>query len=153
MRQRETSKYQRPLVFVLTQSAPSDEVRVAQRVLGVAQGGAVFGGDPPARGAKDRMAGGGVPFHGRAEARIDVGLARGQQTELQRTTGIFQFGQGAAIEKRRQGLGVAVAPARQNRDAVRRHVADLDRLGRAAAAGARRADADDAGIGVVSAGA
>ena len=56
-------------------------------------------GDLAAGGDQDALAGGGVPFHGAAEARIDVGLALGHQTELQGTAGSFPVGHRTAAQQ------------------------------------------------------
>src|SRR5690625_2189941 len=41
----------------------------------------------PAGGVQHRMAGGRIPFHGPAETRIEIRLARSQQAEFERGTG------------------------------------------------------------------
>src|SRR4029079_8420070 len=66
--------------------APSDETCVAQATLGLAVTElAAVGGDHRAACREQHgMAGGGVPFHGRAEARIDIGIAARDLQELQR---------------------------------------------------------------------
>ena len=51
----------------------------------------------PAAGAEEhRLAGGGVPFHGAAEPGVEVGLAGGDEAELERGAGGAEVGDGVA---------------------------------------------------------
>ena len=79
--------------------AERDEVAVEQRVaLVVAQRAAARIQHRAARGLEDGLAGGGVPFAGRPEARIQVDPALGDPAELQRRTAAHHFAAGQRIE-------------------------------------------------------
>src|SRR5690606_6587466 len=56
-----------------------DEGRVREAGRAVEERRAVARGDPAARGGEHGVAGRGVPLHGAAEARVEVGLALGDQ--------------------------------------------------------------------------
>src|SRR5579863_2029381 len=86
--------------------APGEEAVVLEAGLAVAEPGAVEGFDAAAGGFEDRLAGGGVPFHRRAEARVEVALAGGDQAEfegaaaqppLPHRVGLQKFAEAAAV--------------------------------------------------------
>src|SRR5580704_2299053 len=64
--------------------APGEEAVVLQIVLAVMQRAAFHPHHRAAGGFEDRLAGGGVPFHRRAVARVEVGLARREHAEFER---------------------------------------------------------------------
>src|SRR5580704_8949703 len=70
-------------------AAPGDESRVLESgiFLSVAQRRSVEAEHAAPRSVQDGMAGGRIPFHGGGEARIDIGVAAGNQAELQRRAG------------------------------------------------------------------
>ena len=82
----------------------------ATRGVAVAERCAVERRDGAAGREQHGMTGGGVPFHGRAEARVDVGGAAGDGAEFQRRAGVGAFGDTVAAEER-FSLGVAVGSA------------------------------------------
>src|SRR3546814_10113826 len=69
--------------FGLT-AAVSDKGRVREAGLRIQERVALDGGDAPAGGGEHRVAGGGVPFHGRAEARVEVSVPGRDEAEFQR---------------------------------------------------------------------
>src|SRR5258708_33303526 len=71
-----------------------NEPRIAEPVLAVAEGGAVERRHAAAGGEENGVAGGGVPFHRRAEARVEVGFAGGGQDELDRAAATWPLGGG-----------------------------------------------------------
>src|SRR5882724_3729231 len=64
-----------------------NEVRIVESRLAVCELGAVERRDPPARRDDDGVSGGGIPFHGAAKPRIEIGDALGDEAELQRAAG------------------------------------------------------------------
>src|SRR6266852_7106188 len=74
--------------------AAGNEMRIGETRLAVDQRPAVGRHHLAAGRLQDALAGRGVPFVGRAEARIDVGLALGDQAEFQRRTGLDALGDG-----------------------------------------------------------
>src|SRR5947209_3160205 len=56
--------------------APGEEAVVFEARLAVSERGAVETEDKAAGGFEHRLAGGGVPFHRRAEARVEISFAR-----------------------------------------------------------------------------
>src|SRR6185503_7845274 len=73
-----------------------DEMRVAEARLAIDQRLAVGRHDLAARRLEHALAGGGIPFVGRAEAWIDIGLALGDQAELERRARLLALGDGEA---------------------------------------------------------
>src|SRR5882724_3994936 len=115
--------------------AAGDEVWVAEAELAVEQGAAVGGHDLAARRLEHALARCGVPFVGRAEARINVGLALGDQAELQRRAGLDALGYGKPVVAE-PDVEVAVdrvAAARARDQPFRRRLARPDRRKGAAA--------------------
>src|SRR6185437_8474247 len=66
------------------QGPARDEERVAEIRLAVGERLTARGEHLAASGCQHRVSGGRVPFHGGAQARIEVGLAGSDQAELQR---------------------------------------------------------------------
>src|SRR5689334_1562844 len=64
--------------------SPGDEVAVAEAGLAVDEGLAFEAGDGTTGGSEHGVAGSRVPFHGGADARVDVGGAAGHEAELER---------------------------------------------------------------------
>src|SRR5258708_10520715 len=85
---------QRPIDLLLRPAAPGDEPLVLESgiSLSVAQRRSVEAEHAAPGGIQDGMAGGRVPFHGGGEARIDIGIAAGNQAEFQGRTGTLDFG-------------------------------------------------------------
>src|SRR5580692_12256185 len=96
-------------------AAPGDESRVLESgiFLSVAQRRSIEAEHAAPGGVQDGMAGGRVPFHGGGEARIDIGVAAGNQAEFQRGAGTLQVGDrrsrqpllGLRVEMRAAGEG------------------------------------------------
>src|ERR1700722_16793869 len=58
------------------QLAAGNEMGIAQPALTVGHGGPTGGQHTTARGDQHRLSGGGIPFHGGSETRIEIGLPR-----------------------------------------------------------------------------
>jgi len=123
-----------------------DEVRIVESRLAVCELGAVERRDPPARRDDDGVSGGGIPFHGAAKPRIEIGDALGDEAELQRAAGGAVAAHAFGLQERLHGLGVAMGATRQDDDAIARDLARRDGARRAGAALARDAR-NDAAIG------
>src|SRR5690348_14733874 len=87
-------------------AAPGEKAVVFEAGLAVGERRAVERRDMAAGGFEHRLAGGGVPFHRRAEARIEVALAGGDQAEFERAAALpaplhlvilQEFGEPAAV--------------------------------------------------------
>src|SRR5215470_14699158 len=66
-------------------AAPGEKAVVLEAGLAVRERGAVQCFDPAAGGFEDRLASRSIPFHRRAEARVEVGLARCDDAEFEST--------------------------------------------------------------------
>src|SRR5439155_25830779 len=96
----------------------------------VAEGTIVGGDDLAARRLEHALARRGVPFVGRTEARVDVGLALGDHAELQRRARLDALGDGEAVVAK-PDVEVAVdgmAAACGRDQPIGRRGAGLDRL-------------------------
>src|SRR5258708_6278331 len=85
---------QRPIDLLLRPAAPGDKSLILEsRIsLSVAQRRSIQAEHAAPGGIQDGMAGGRIPFHGGGEARIDIGIAAGNQAELQGGAGALRFG-------------------------------------------------------------
>src|SRR5581483_9346580 len=116
-------------------------------VLAVGERAAFYADDTAAGGFEDRLAGRGVPFHRRAEARIEVGLARCQHAEFERAAAADPFEDRAALEIFGEAAAVVVSAAVDDGEPVRRRRPRADRLRRAAVLDADRRAGAMGGIG------
>ena len=79
-----------------------------------------------AGGFQHRLGGGGVPFHGAAEARVEIGGALGDAAEFQRRAHVLGDGDGAAGEIRLHPRMPRGTAGRDQRHALRRRWAATD---------------------------
>src|SRR5215470_6332578 len=99
-------------------TAARHEMWILEPRLAVGQIGAGERRDAPARRDYDRMAGGGIPFHGAAEPRIEIGDAFRDEAELERATGRAMTTDPLLLQKGVHCLGVSMRTARQHDDAI-----------------------------------
>ena len=77
----------------------ADEGGVGPSGLAVGQGGALHVAELAAGGFEDGLGGGGVPFHGGAEAGVEVGGAFRDADDLEGGADVDDAGDGAAVEE------------------------------------------------------
>ena len=68
------------------------------------------------------MAGGGVPLHRRAEARVEIGFARGDYAEFEGAAAFLALAHRIILQKFGEPPAVLVRPAVDHDEAVRRRV-------------------------------
>ncbi|KDX38553.1 hypothetical protein AC96_5203 [Escherichia coli 2-156-04_S4_C2] len=107
--------------------ASGGEMRVVQAGLAVAQRHAVEVAHFATGGAQDRVAGGDVPFHGAAQAWVEVGLPRRQQAQLQRRAGAHRGRHPPPRQECVEGGGIAMGTTGDHRQPRFRHRAAVDR--------------------------
>src|SRR6185437_15330899 len=127
-------------------AAACNEIRIEETRLAIAQGLAVERHRAAARRPEDRLAGGGIPFHGVAEARVIIRLARGEQAEFDGAAGDAPLGTGQRREICRKPRLVDMRAAMHDDGAARRCGTRRDRLGCGAAALAARGAGAGCGI-------
>src|SRR6185437_12911791 len=113
-------------------AAPGEEGVVFEVVLAVGERAALDAHDRTASGFEDRLTGGGVPFHRRAEARVEIGLTRRQHAEFKRAAAADPFEDRAALEVFGEAAAVVVGAAVDDREARWGGRPGADLLGRAA---------------------
>src|SRR5581483_7412049 len=92
-------------------SPPGEKPLVLEARLAVGERGAVERGDRAAGGFEHRLAGGGVPLHRRAEARVEIGLAGGEHAEFEGAAADAPLLDRAALEILGEAAAVFVAAA------------------------------------------
>src|SRR3954447_8702977 len=85
--------------------APGEKAVVLEAGLAVGKRCAIEAEDITAGGFEHRLAGAGVPFHRRTEARVEIGLAGGQHAEFQSAAADIAFEDRLVLEKIRRGGG------------------------------------------------
>ena len=81
---------------------------------------------PATGGAHNRVAGGDVPLHGAAQARVQVGFAGGNQADLERGAGVAEMGDFLAVEEGGERFGIGVGAAGDDGEAFFRDGSDGD---------------------------
>src|SRR5258708_25280407 len=84
------------------QAAPGNEAGILEAALAVAKPAAVELGHAAAGGLDDGVTRRGVPFHGAAEARIEIGLAGGQDAEFDGAAGALDLAHPVVLQQRIQ---------------------------------------------------
>src|SRR5215831_11160791 len=108
-----------PMRLARGAAAPGEEAVVLEAGLAVGERGAVQCFDPPAGGFEDGLAGRGVPFHRRAEARVEVGLAGGDDAEFERAAAALALAHRIIGEKLGKPAAVLVRAAVDDDEPVR----------------------------------
>src|SRR5437870_2327136 len=129
-------------------AAPGEEAVVLEAGFAVGQGGAGQGLDAAAGGFENGLAGRGVPLHRRAEARVEVALAGGDDAEFERAAAALARLHRIILQKFGEASAVLVRAAVDDDEPVRRR-ARMDPLGRAATAAAGRGARTARGVGQV----
>src|SRR4029077_9306413 len=80
-------------------AAPGEEAVVFEAGFAIGEGGASEGFDAAAGGFENSLAGRGVPLHRRAEARVEVGSAGGDDTEFEGAAAALAFAHRIVGEK------------------------------------------------------
>src|SRR5439155_17881964 len=117
-------------------ATPGDEAVVLEAGFAVGQGGAGQGFDAAAGGFENGLAGRGVPLHRRAEARVHIALAGGDDAEFEGAAAALARLDRISRQKLGEPAAVLVRAAVDDDEPVGRREARLDRLGGAAAAAA-----------------
>src|SRR6266496_1037350 len=108
--------------------APGEEAVVLEPGLAVAKWLAGHVEDVAAGGFEHRLAGGGVPLHRRAEARVEIRLAPRQNAEFEGAAAFQPFEHAPVLEILCETAAVLVAAAVDDDNSVRRRRARPDRL-------------------------
>src|SRR6185436_12336817 len=87
------------------------------------------GFDPATSGFENGLPGGGIPFHRRAEARVEVALAGGDDAEFQRAAAALTRLHGIILQELGEPPAVFVRSTVDHDKPVRRRDARLDQLG------------------------
>src|SRR5437773_1341840 len=99
--------------------APGQEPVVLEPGLAVAERPAGQVEDLAAGGFEHRLAGGGVPFHRRAEARVEIRFARGEHAEFEGAAAFQPFEHRPVLEILGEAAAVLVAAAVDDDDPIR----------------------------------
>ena len=109
-------------------AAPGEKAVVLEAGLAVGKRLASKGLDAAAGGFEDRLAGCGVPFHRRAETRVEVGFAGGDDAEFKGAAAAFARLYWIILQKLGEPAAVLVRTAVDDDEPVRR-TARANRLG------------------------
>src|SRR5271163_2321074 len=131
----------------LPSGTPGEKAIVLEAGLAVDERGPGEGFDPAARRFEDGLPGGCVPFHRRAEARVEVGFARGDHAEFERAAAFLALAHRIARKKLGEASAVFVRAAVDDDEPIRRRSARPDRFGLAAMAPAGRGARSASGVG------
>src|SRR5437899_8854625 len=122
--------------------APGEEAVVLEPELAIGERLAVETEDMAAGGFEHRLASGSIPFHRRAETRIEVGLCRREHAEFEGAAAFQAFEHRLVLKIFGEAAAVLMAAAVHDNDALGRGHARPDRCeGAATAAHHRRAGA------------
>src|SRR5438045_7321694 len=108
--------------------APGEEAVVFEAGLAVGERLAVKTEDMAAGGFQHRLAGAGVPFHRRPEARIEIRVSRGQDAEFERAAADLPFKDRLVLKIFGEAAAVFVTAAVDEDDSLRARGAAQDRL-------------------------
>jgi hypothetical protein len=127
--------------------APGEKAFVLESglVIGERSTGESF--DPAARRFEDGLPSGCILLHRRAEARVEVGFARGDHTEFERAAVFLALAHGIAREKLGEASAVVMRAAVDDNETIRRRRADPNRLGLAAITSAGRGPRSASDVG------
>src|ERR1700694_432802 len=126
---------------------PGEKAVVLQPGLAVAERRAREAENMAAGGFEHRLAGGGVPFHRRAETRVEIGLAGGEHAEFEGAAAFAALDDRTALEILGEAAAVLVAAAVHDEDPPRRQRPRPDRLESAAVAPPHRGAGAVRGVG------
>src|SRR5438046_3389875 len=118
--------------------APGEKTVVFEPGLAVREAIAGEVKDMAAGGFEHRLAGGGVPLHRRAEARVEIGIARREHAKFEGAAAFPALRDRPSLKVLGEAAAVLVAAAVHDDDAVRPGRARLDRCKPAAAPLAHR---------------
>src|SRR5271166_5976145 len=127
-------------------AAPGEEAVVLEAGLAVGERGAAQGLDAAAGGFENGLAGRGIPFHRRAEARVEIALAGRDDAEFQRAAATLARLYRIILQELGQAPAVFVRAAMDDNEPVCGR-ARMDQLRRATAAAAGRRARTARGVG------
>src|SRR5271165_4515236 len=118
----------------LAGAAPGDKTVVFETRFAIGKGRSGEGFDAAAGGFEDRLPRGGVPLHRRSKARVEVGLAGRDQSELKRTAAFPALQHRIVFEKLADAPAVFMRTAVDNDKSLWWRGARLHRFDRSTAA-------------------